>query len=92
MYVLSYKRDQFCLLIWATRLKRILYTGETDGISLLFPGLNTADLSKAYPNQNNIASTHEFHTSEHTDNVDRSLLTKKLWLSITAQVSMFWPF
>ena len=39
------------------------YTEETDGISLLFPGLNTAGLSKANippPVDNNIASTHEF--------------------------------
>ena len=47
------------------------YTEETDGISLLFPGLNTAGLSKANippPVDNNIASTHEFASPRAANN------------------------
>ena len=47
------------------------YTEETDGISLLFPGLNTAGLSKANippPVDNNIVSTHEFSSPRAANN------------------------
>ena len=71
------------------------YTEETDGISLLFPGLNTAGLSKANippPVDNNIASTHEFSSPRAANNFPAQVVVKLSGQTyFCSDISHLWP-